>query len=53
MIYIGDSSTDIKTAENAGVDCLIVKWGYGFQEDYENDCPLQTIDDAFQILKYF
>jgi phosphoglycolate phosphatase len=53
MIYIGDSSTDIKTAENAGVDCLIVKWGYGFQEDYENDYPLQTIDDAFQILKYF
>lgn len=53
MIYIGDSSTDIKTAKNAGIDCLIVKWGYGFQEDYENDYPLQTIEDAFQILNYF
>ena len=27
-IYIGDSSTDILTAKNAGIDCLIVKWGY-------------------------
>lgn len=53
QIYIGDSSTDIKTAQNAEIDCLIVKWGYGFQEDYENDYPLEIIEDASQILKYF
>ena len=26
-IYIGDSSTDILTAKNAGIDCVIVSWG--------------------------
>ena len=53
QIYIGDSSTDIETAKNAEIDCLIVKWGYGFQEDYENDYPLEIIEEASQILKYF
>lgn len=53
QIYIGDSSTDIKTARNAEIDCLIVKWGYGFQEDWEDEYPLETISDPSQILKYF
>ena len=52
-LYIGDSMTDIKTAENAEIDCLIVKWGYGSQSAYENDYPLDVIEDAYQILEYF
>ena len=27
-VYIGDSDVDIKTAENAGVDCISVDWGF-------------------------
>ncbi len=27
-IYVGDSEVDIKTAENAGIPCLSVTWGY-------------------------
>lgn len=27
-IYIGDSEVDIKTAENAGIPCISVTWGY-------------------------
>ncbi|MBQ2666783.1 HAD family hydrolase [Methanobrevibacter sp.] len=53
QIYIGDSSTDIKTAQNAEIDCLIVRWGYGFKEDYENGYPLEIIENPSQILKYF
>ena len=53
QIYIGDSSTDIKTAQNAEIDCLIVRWGYGFQEDWENEYPLEAIEDPSEILKYF
>lgn len=53
MIYIGDSSKDIETARNAKIDCLIVKWGYGNQCDYENEYPLEIIEDPLQILKYF
>lgn len=52
-IYIGDSITDIETAENAGVDCIIVKWGYGTEEDWENDYILEAINDFSQIFDYF
>ena len=53
LIYVGDSSTDIKTAQNAEVDCLIVNWGYGFPQDYKNEYPLEVIENPSQILKYF
>ena len=52
-VYIGDSSTDIETAKNAGIDCLIVKWGYGNHNDFENDYILETIEDVSEILNYF
>lgn len=52
-IYIGDSITDIETAKNAGIDCVIVKWGYGNEEDWENDYILEAIDEFSQILNYF
>ena len=52
-IYIGDSSTDILTAQNAGIDCIIVKWGYGNEKDLENDYILDAIEDASEILNYF
>lgn len=52
-LFIGDSSTDIKTAKNAGIDCLIVKWGYGNEKDFSNDYILEAIDDVSEILNYF
>ena len=52
-LYIGDSSTDIKTAQNAQIDCLVVSWGYGDSDDYENAYSLEIIDKPYQILKYF
>lgn len=52
-IYIGDSGTDIQTAKNAGIDCVVVKWGYGNQKDWESDYVLQAIDDFDEIIKYF
>lgn len=27
-MYIGDSDVDIKTAENAGMACISVSWGF-------------------------
>lgn len=27
-VYIGDSEVDIKTAENAGIDAILVSWGF-------------------------
>ena len=52
-VYIGDSKTDIETAKNAGVDCIIVTWGYGNQGDYENEYNMDTVDEFDDIVKYF
>ena len=27
-VYIGDSEVDIQTAQNAGIDCILVTWGF-------------------------
>lgn len=48
--YIGDSITDIMTAKNAGIDCILVSWGYCNQKDYDNDYPLRIIDDIHELL---
>ena len=50
-IYIGDSMTDIKTAQNAEIDCILVSWGYGRKEAFESDYPLKTIDDICDLLE--
>ena len=52
-LYIGDSKTDIKTAKNAGIDCVIVKWGYGNKNDWNDDYILDAVDDFDEIFKYF
>ena len=52
-IYIGDSITDIRTAQNAGIDCLLVNWGYGRINAFESDYPIEVIDNTSEILKYF
>lgn len=49
-IYIGDSKTDIKTAKNAGIDCVVVTWGYGNKNDYENEYILKSVDEVFDLL---
>lgn len=51
-VYIGDSQTDIKTAKNAGIDCIVVKWGYGNADDYDDEYILEAIDDVDELLKY-
>lgn len=52
-VYIGDSGTDIKTAKNAGIDCIVVSWGYGNQKDYKNEYPVDVIDEFSEIINYF
>ena len=52
-IYIGDSSTDIKTAKNAEIDCVIVIWGYGDPEDYVDEYILDAIEKPSDIFNFF
>lgn len=41
-IYIGDSEVDLKTAENAGLPCIAVSWGFR-DEDWLITCGAKTI----------
>ncbi len=34
-IYVGDSEVDLKTAENAGVPCISVLWGFRTRQELE------------------
>lgn len=52
-VYIGDSITDILTAKNAGIDCVLVTWGYGLEKDMQNDYPIKVIDDFFELMDLF
>lgn len=52
-IYIGDSATDIATAKNAGIDCVVVRWGYGSESDWNDEYILESVEDMCEIPKYF
>ena len=48
-VYVGDSKTDVATAKNAKIDCIIVSWGYGNENDFKNK-NIKVIDDFYQLL---
>jgi phosphoglycolate phosphatase len=48
-IYIGDSITDVETALNAGVDCILVRWGYGVDNVFEHEYPVAVVDNPEEI----
>ncbi len=51
VIYFGDKDADVKVAKNAGIDLILVTYGQGSREDYENPYPLKVIDTAEEILE--
>ena len=48
-LYIGDSEYDYKTAHNAGVDCCITKYGYGFYDKDWAKKPRYSVDTVEQL----
>lgn len=52
-VYIGDSIIDIMTAQNAGIDCIAVSWGYGLEKDLKSDYPLGVVCKFSDLLNYF
>ena len=50
VIYFGDKDADIQVAYNAQIDMIIVTYGQGSQEDYDNPYPLRVIDKPEDIL---
>ncbi len=46
-LYVGDSVVDKQTADNAGVDCVLVRWGYGI--DIDSLHPVKIIDKPGEL----
>jgi phosphoglycolate phosphatase len=52
-VYIGDSEVDLETAANAGMDCIIVSWGYRDKEDMialGAQTTVDTVEELEQML---
>lgn len=48
-VYIGDSHVDYQTAGNAGLDCILVHWGYGDPQTMAALSPLHFANDPAQL----
>lgn len=50
-IYIGDSAIDIQTANNAGVDCISVTWGFCDRDFLVKSGAKRIIDSPQELLR--
>lgn len=48
-LYIGDSEVDKQTADNAGIDCVLVSWGFRERENLKRLHPVMLADTPEQI----
>lgn len=51
-VYVGDSDVDIKTAENAGMPCISVTWGFRDKKFLLDSGGKKFADKPDEILKY-
>lgn len=49
-LLVGDSPTDMHTAENGGIDSLAVSWGYRTQEDLAAYRIVESVADLRKII---
>lgn len=49
-VYVGDSEVDVQTANNAGLDCIAVTWGYRDLDVLKMNSPKFIIDTPEEIL---
>ena len=49
-MYVGDSEVDFMTAENAGMDCVLVSWGFRTEEELADCTPKAMIDRPEELL---
>lgn len=51
-IYVGDSEVDIQTAQNAGMRCISVSWGFKTKEFLKQYGAKVIIDNPLEIFNY-
>ena len=49
-IYVGDSEVDFATAENTGMDCVLVTWGFRTVEELAEFSPTAFINRPEELL---
>lgn len=49
-LMVGDSSNDVEAARRAGIDCIVVSYGYNHGEDIQLCQPQQVVDDLRELL---
>ncbi|MBE6925883.1 MAG: HAD family hydrolase [Ruminococcaceae bacterium] len=50
-VYVGDSEVDLKVAENAGLPCLLVTWGFRDKAQLETAGGRNFCDDPAQLVE--
>lgn len=48
-VYVGDSETDIRTAQNACMDCISVSWGFRSRQTLISSGAQATVDNAEEL----
>lgn len=51
-LYVGDSEVDVKTAQNAGLPCLCVLWGFRDRAQQEEAGAEHFAADAEEVLRF-
>ena len=51
-VYIGDSEVDVQTAQNAGMDCIAVDWGFRDREVLQKAGADLIVSTPEKLLKY-
>ena len=49
-VYVGDSEVDFATAENTGMDCVLVSWGFRTKEEMAAFTPTAWINHPEELL---
>ncbi len=49
-LMIGDSSNDVEAARRAGIDCIVVSYGYNHGESIYDCQPQQVVDSLAELI---
>lgn len=50
VLMIGDSSNDVEVLRRAGIDCIVVSYGYNHGENIQDCQPQLVVDDLRELL---
>ncbi|WOE30641.1 MULTISPECIES: phosphoglycolate phosphatase [unclassified Acinetobacter] len=51
LLMIGDSSNDVEAARRAGIDCIVVSYGYNHGENILDCQPQQVVENLTMLVK--